>query len=46
MGGGFDISIDWSDAEWIGDSIDAVGDFFESAANVADSVGNFLFGWI
>lgn len=68
LGAGLDVSVDWSDAEWIGDSIDAVGDFvgdatdfvgdaaevvgdaagdfFEGAANVADDVGDFLFGWI
>lgn len=68
LGAGLDVSVDWSDAEWIGDSIDAVGDFvgeatdfvgdaveyvgdaaedfFDGAAEVADDVGDFLFGWI
>ena len=27
IGGGLEISIDWSDAKWIGDAADAIGDF-------------------
>lgn len=27
LGGGLEISIDWSDAKWIGDAADAIGDF-------------------
>lgn len=46
LGAGLDISVDWSDAEWIGGSIDAVGDFFEGAGDVVGDVGDFLFGWI
>lgn len=33
LGAGLDVSIDWSDAEWIGDSIDAVGDFIGDATD-------------
>lgn len=33
LGAGLDISVDWSDAEWIGESIDAVGDFVDDAAD-------------
>lgn len=68
LGAGLDVSVDWSDAKWIGDSIDAVGDFvgdatefvgdaakhvggaaenfFKGAADVAEDVGDFWFGWI
>lgn len=39
LGAGLDVSVDWSDAEWIGDSIDAVGDFVGDATEfVADAV--------
>lgn len=27
IGGGLEVSVDWSDAEWIGDAADAIGDF-------------------
>ena len=42
IGAGVEISIDWSDAEWIGDTVDAVGDFVDGAADVAEDVGNFF----
>lgn len=38
LGAGVEISIDWSDAKWIGDGIDAVGDF------LSDAKDTFL-GW-
>ena len=39
LGAGLDVSVDWSDAEWIGDSIDAVGDFVGDATEfVGDAV--------
>lgn len=31
LGAGMDISIDWSDAKWIGDTADAIGDFASDA---------------
>lgn len=37
FGGKLDVSVDWSDAEWIGDTVDAVGDF---AADTVDFVGD------
>lgn len=37
LGAGLDISVDWSDAEWIGESIDAVGDF---VGDTADFIGD------
>jgi len=61
LGAGLDVSIDWSDATWIGDTVDAVGDFVGETADfvsdvgqsmwngitsTADSVGDFLFGWL
>ncbi len=46
LGAGLDVSIDWSDAEWIGDSIDAVGDFVSGAVDATgeffDDVGDFF----
>jgi len=46
FGGKLDISVDWSDAEWIGYSIDAVGDFaedtFEATGEFFDDVGSFV----
>lgn len=39
LGGGLEVSIDWSDAEWVEDSVDWIGD-------KAEDVGDFLFGWI
>lgn len=42
IGAGVEISIDWSDAEWIGDTVDAVGNFVDGAADVAEDVGNFF----
>ena len=41
LGAGLDISVDWSDAEWIGDTIDAVGDFVGDAA---EAVGDYVGG--
>lgn len=39
LGAGLDVSVDWSDAEWIGDSIDAVGDFVGDATEfVGDTI--------
>lgn len=35
LGAGLDISVDWSDAEWIGDSVEAVGDFIGEATEFA-----------
>lgn len=54
LGAGLDISVDWSDAEWIEDGIDwigdraedagdAIGDFFAGAADVAGDIGDFIF---
>ncbi len=43
LGAGLDISVDWSDAEWIGDTIDAVGDF---AGGIAETVGDFVGGTV
>lgn len=41
LGAGLDISVDWSDAKWIGDSIDAVGDFMGDAADfIGDTANN------
>ncbi len=53
FGGKLDVSVDWSDAEWIGDTVDAVGDFAEDAVDFAgdaieatgeffDDVGSFV----
>lgn len=39
LGAGLEVSIDWSDAEWIEDGVDWIGD-------TAEDVGDFLFGWI
>jgi len=52
LGAGLDVSVDWSDAEWIGDSIDAVGDFVGDATEfvgdtieyVGDAAGDFFEG--
>ena len=52
LGAGLDISVDWSDAKWIGDSIDAVGDFVgdatdfigDAANTVYDAAGDFISG--
>lgn len=41
FGGKLDVSIDWSDAEWIGDTVDAVGDF---TADAVDFVGDVADG--
>ncbi|MBR4858864.1 MAG: hypothetical protein IKU08_06730 [Clostridia bacterium] len=46
LGAGLDIEVDWSDAEWIGDSIDAIGEFASDVADAAEDVGDFLFGWL
>ncbi len=39
LGAGLDISIDWSDAKWIGDTVDAVGTFFSDAG---DGISDFI----
>lgn len=52
LGAGLDISVDWSDAKWIGDSIDAVGDFVgdatdfigDAASSVYNAAGDFISG--
>ena len=45
LGAGLDVSVDWSDAEWIGDSIDAVGDFVGDATEfVGDAAEDFFEG--
>lgn len=52
LGAGLDVSVDWSDAEWIGESIDAVGDFVGDATEfvgdtfeyVGDAAGDFFEG--
>lgn len=57
LGVGLEVSVDWSDAEWIEDGIDWVGDSVEDAGEFlydtglwigdkAEDVGDFLFGWI
>ena len=38
FGGELEVAIDWSDAEWLGDAVDAVGDFAGDAVN---AVGDF-----
>ncbi len=52
VGPGVSIDIDWSDAKWIGETADAIGDFAEGAYEVTtdffDNVGNFIssgFDW-
>lgn len=42
LGAGMDISVDWSDAEWIGDTIDAVGDFVSDATEVVGSAVEYV----
>lgn len=52
LGAGLDISIDWSDAEWVGESIDAVGEFASDMVDTAsdvidgalDAAGDFVDG--
>lgn len=45
LGVGLDVSIDWSDAKWIGDTADAIGDFagdaIDFAGTAVDYVGDF-----
>lgn len=43
LGAGLDISVDWSDAEWIGNSIDAVGDFIGDAADFVGDTANKIY---
>ncbi len=56
LGAGLEISVDWSDAKWIGDTIDWFGDvgstiydgassFVSGAYDVVTDIGDFLFGW-
>ena len=44
FGGKLDVSIDWSDAEWLGDSIEATGKVFagvnDVVSDVVDDVGD------
>lgn len=44
LGAGMDISVDWSDAKWIGDAADAVGDFagdvYDFGKEAADVIGD------
>lgn len=45
LGAGLNISVDWSDAKWIGESIDAVGDFVGDATEfVGDAASDFIDG--
>ena len=57
LGVGLEVSVDWSDADWIEDGIDWVGDRVEDTGEFlydagswigdkAEDVGDFLFGWI
>ena len=41
LGAGLSISVDWGDAEWVGDTVDAVGDF---ASNAVDFAGDVVSG--
>ena len=40
LGAGMDISIDWSDAKWIGETADAVGDFVGDGIEIAKDIGD------
>lgn len=43
LGAGVNISVDWSDAKWIGESVDAVGDFVGDVTDfVGDAAGDFI----
>ena len=45
LGAGLDVSVDWSDAKWIGDTVDTVGSFFSGASKSVDNIGQSVFGW-
>ncbi len=45
FGAGVNISVDWSDAKWIGESVDAVGDFVGNVTDfVGEAAGDFVDG--
>ena len=57
LGGKMDITVDWSDAEWIGDAADTAGEFIGGAVDTASEfignageaigdIGEAMFGWI
>ena len=46
LGAGLEVSIDWSDATWIGDTVDAVGDFVGEAVDFVSDVGQTMWDGI
>lgn len=45
LGAGLDVSIDWSDAKWVGDTADAVGDFVSDTASAVGDFASDAWNW-